>query len=277
MQSRVRCRKPKTFTDADAKGKSPENEQATNLVDLEVSSSEYTLLSATVDEKHEKKYFQVLEQFQHGYPKLTDVACWWCCHQFDTEPIGVPSRFDQQNKQFTVVGCFCSYNCARTFVETEKRSECKWMLVRMYKELTGKSVTQQQFDEQIPPASPRFTLKMFGGKLSIQEYRATFTSGTTYRECFLPMMPWGMFYDEMNKKQTVVVNGIRKTLEIRKAKPTRDYEDDITNDLLESAGNKSEVARHNITTIDISTLGVTNPKPRTKRKSRNQASEQGLG
>lgn len=43
------------------------------------------------------------------WPKRTNLDCWWCCHPFNTAPIGLP--VDYKNNKFFVHGCFCSIHC----------------------------------------------------------------------------------------------------------------------------------------------------------------------
>ena len=38
----------------------------------------------------------------------------WCCHKFDTVPISVPHKY--QNDTFYVSGNYCSFNCAASHI-----------------------------------------------------------------------------------------------------------------------------------------------------------------
>ena len=65
-------------------------------------------------------YFPLLARFNEVYPAKTDVLCWWCCHNFDTHPIGIPMKYDEHEDVFKVIGCFCSLNCAFAHSKMEK-------------------------------------------------------------------------------------------------------------------------------------------------------------
>lgn len=109
----------------------------------------------------------------------TDVACWWCCHQFDTYPVCAPIKYNDKKDLFSVVGCFCSFNCAKSHSIQDKRSIS--LNSFLYKRVTGKL-------EHIKPAPPKTVLEMFGGPLSIEEYRSTFNTLSTVNINVFPMV-----------------------------------------------------------------------------------------
>src|SRR4029079_16243870 len=49
-----------------------------------------------------------------------NIACWWCCHTFDTYPIPAPLKYDTKKEVFKVIGCFCSFSCSRAYVYSPK-------------------------------------------------------------------------------------------------------------------------------------------------------------
>lgn len=94
----------------------------------------------------------------------TDVACWWCCHNFNTMPCFIPDRICE-NKYY-VFGCFCGYSCAAAYNSNmnDSRSLDRLSLMkRMCHEIYGTSNIKQ--------AQPREVLLMFGGDVSIEEFR----------------------------------------------------------------------------------------------------------
>lgn len=38
------------------------------------------------------------------WKEKTDVKCWWCCHNFDTVPLGMPIYYDHTINKFSVRG-----------------------------------------------------------------------------------------------------------------------------------------------------------------------------
>ena len=100
------------------------------------------------------------------WPTSTNIHCWWCCHQFNCTPCALPEYYKKD--KFYVSGVFCSFNCAASY-NFSKNSDNIWerfsLLNLMYKKLYEKKFVK------INLAPPRETLKIFGGYLSIEEFR----------------------------------------------------------------------------------------------------------
>lgn len=96
----------------------------------------------------------------------TDVCCWWCCHKFCTEPCFLPTSEDELKNRIIVIGNFCSWQCVKAFNSSLKdfnTSNRSYILRKMLKNL-GET-------DKIETAPPRELLKMFGGPLTINEFR----------------------------------------------------------------------------------------------------------
>ena len=100
------------------------------------------------------------------WPESTNTHCWWCCHQFTCMPCSLPEYYKKD--KFYVSGCYCSFNCTASY-NFSKNDDDMWerysLLNLMYKKLYNQKLTK------INLAPPRETLKMFGGYLSIEEFR----------------------------------------------------------------------------------------------------------
>ena len=100
------------------------------------------------------------------WPDSTNIYCWWCCHQFSDVPCSLPEYYKKD--KFYVSGCFCSFNCCASY-NFSKNDDEMWerysLLNLMYKKLYNKNFVK------INMAPPRETLKIFGGFLSIEEFR----------------------------------------------------------------------------------------------------------
>lgn len=98
-------------------------------------------------------------------PKERQV-CMWCCHDFSNSKFHLPLY--KQNDEFIVLGDFCSIQCAASYnfndiVEFGDVWERYSLLHSLYCE--GKSY------DKISLAPSRLSLKLFGGHLSIEEFR----------------------------------------------------------------------------------------------------------
>jgi len=102
----------------------------------------------------------------HEWPQQTNIHCWWCCHQFDGPPVALPKKYNSKTKQFYVLGNFCSFNCAEAYrLDNKKEYLVAGVLCMMYNILTDGDLTE------LNPAPPRTALDIFGGPLSIEQFR----------------------------------------------------------------------------------------------------------
>jgi hypothetical protein len=165
----------------------------------------------------------------------TDIACWWCCHQFDTYPVGAPVKYDEKKDIFKVVGCFCSFNCAKSFSMYEDRKRCISHNAFLYKKIVGKL-------EYVKPAPPRTVLQMFGGPISIEEYRSTFNTLSTININVFPMVfsPTQIVYNKIDDSFKIHRNSVNKTALDRRSI-------DIANNRI--SNKKSPVIKNNLLNI----------------------------
>ena len=95
--------------------------------------------------------------------------CWWCCHEFTSEPLKLPFKYDPMRDQFCTMGHFCSWGCMKTFNLDKNGVNTGGIIggniVIMRKKLYG-------VIGSIQCAPYRFMLKEFGGTMSIEEFRA---------------------------------------------------------------------------------------------------------
>jgi hypothetical protein len=102
------------------------------------------------------------------WPISTSVHCYWCVHRFDTQPVGLPVKFS--GDAFHVIGCFCSLDCACAYNFATNRDSTDECLSRysLINALSGR----MGLDRNVQPAPDRLALSIFGGHLSIEEFRA---------------------------------------------------------------------------------------------------------
>jgi len=144
----------------------------TNEFNHEISSQKYNI---------KKGFFKILNQFSNWTDK-TDIKCWWCCHNFDTVPLGMPVYYDHAVNKFSVRGIFCSFSCMLSYSRNTKGVTSKSYLINyLYKKLTG--VIGINFKE----APCKYVLKEFGGHLSIEEFRNLSYEMKSYKMIEYPM------------------------------------------------------------------------------------------
>jgi hypothetical protein len=128
------------------------------------SSTPFELANTTKDNQTNSNIKVILKNIDKH--ELTNIACFWCCHRFDNSYLGLPMKYKKST--FEVYGCFCSFECmcAYNFYSNET-SHNKWEvynLINIMAEL-------MQYEKYVYPAPPRKCLEMFGGYMSIDDFR----------------------------------------------------------------------------------------------------------
>ncbi len=119
----------------------------------------------------------------NSWPTSTSIYCWWCSHPFSTPPCSLPSEY--KNGTFTVCGIFCSPECAAAYNFDDVHSGCDvWERYTLLNFMYRKIYNDKKI--RIKSAPPRQTLKIFGGNLTIKEFRM---HNTNYEMNYKIIMP----------------------------------------------------------------------------------------
>jgi|UniRef100_A0A6C0DCB3 hypothetical protein len=165
-------------------------------------------------------------------PSQSDAACFWCCHSFTHRPVVLPIR--DTGEHLEVSGNYCSPECAVAYLfDMRQDSHTRWeqlaLLYRVYGEACHGT---------IHPAPPRTSLRLFGGSLSIEEYRTLIHSHKVRIDVHLPPMVSILstmdtkpidFYDASltkNVNETVKerLQKAEEVLRLRRTKPLKAWE-----------------------------------------------------
>jgi hypothetical protein len=121
----------------------------------------------------------------------TSIACWWCTYNFDTYPLFLPEKF--QNNKYYVFGNFCSFACIFAYndnLDDYRRNIRNALIKKLYTDIF-------HTDCNIKPAGPREVLEKFGGPLTIDKYRDSKILCTkTIKINIPPMIPLLSYYEE---------------------------------------------------------------------------------
>eukprot|EP00899_Mesostigma_viride_P014813 jgi/Mesvir1/23332/Mv21028-RA.1 len=108
------------------------------------------------------------------WPERTDVCCWHCCHPFDNVPATLPVKY-KEGRGFLVKGIFCSFACAKAHnLESAcslKEVRNTWLFHMTFKLWKANPAVAKGSFPGIRAAPPRTFLKMFGGDMTIEEFR----------------------------------------------------------------------------------------------------------
>jgi hypothetical protein len=147
------------------------------------------------------------------WPSSTSICCYWCCHTFMTPPFGIPVKYvegspsTEHHGKFHVFGCFCSLECAAAynFDACSDSIDEKWerysLINFLSRSLASDDPAQQQQRQQarVKLAPNRLALKMFGGHMSIEDFRATAQSSKMVNINFPPMATLTQQVEELNE------------------------------------------------------------------------------
>jgi hypothetical protein len=92
--------------------------------------------------------------------------------------VPLPHHYNPKHNTWKVDCMFCSWSCAKSYALDRCQLSAAALLPLLRKQVTG-----QRVSDSIKPAPPRTALAMFGGPLSIEEFRAdASTKETCYQE-----------------------------------------------------------------------------------------------
>ena len=199
------------------------------------------VVETVIDVVETTDYYRIkgtlLVQFQNSsdvytLPEKSDAACFWCCHTFNNRPVILPIR--DTGEYIVVMGNFCSPECSTAYLfDMRQDAHTRWeqlaLLYRIYGEVC---------QGKIHPSPSRTVLQLFGGNMSIQDYRSLIQSHQVRVDIHLPPMVSILatmdtkpidFYDSgltKNVNETVKerLEKAEEVLRLRRTKPLKAWE-----------------------------------------------------
>ena len=104
----------------------------------------------------------------------------------------LPVSYDDRRDIWKFAGAFCSWSCAKGYSRDHRstwNNACGQLLTLMHKKTTGRLTS-------IVPAPPRACLAVFGGTMSIDEFRAKAPGGVLVTNLPPRMIPIETIYHE---------------------------------------------------------------------------------
>ena len=185
----------------------------------------YTLKATLLIQYHDSSEIKQI-------PTQSDAACFWCCHTFTHRPVVLPLR--DTGDHLIVSGNFCSPECAAAHLfDIRQDSHTRWEQLALLYRVYGEACKNL-----IHPAPPRSILSLFGGPLSIEDYRGLLLSHQVRIDLHLPPMVSILatmdtkpidFYDASltkNVNETVKerLQKAEEVLRLRRTKPLKAWE-----------------------------------------------------
>jgi len=106
-----------------------------------------------------------------NWPAESTHACLQDSHLFSGKPVMIPYDYKFETDEYSLFGNFCSFSCAKQYIQEQGYSNQREQLSYLSK------LERDVFGIANPekPAPPRMKLKMYGGDLEVDEYRAAST------------------------------------------------------------------------------------------------------
>lgn len=121
-----------------------------------------------------------------SWPCSTSTLCHHCCYSFDGVPVPLPQSYDALRKVYHCRGNFCSWQCAKAYNNRQtppagrgnRNMYIAILAHRTWIKYRRKTLTRQEQEAMrtyatycIQPSPPREVLQVFGGNMTIEEYR----------------------------------------------------------------------------------------------------------
>ncbi len=133
-------------------------------------------------------------------------ACFWCTCKFNTANIYIPKSI--QHEHINVYGCFCSPECATSFLMNENiDSSIKFERYSLINYIYG---AIYKYKHNIKPApNPYYTLDKYCGNLTIEEYRQHFTDDNLL---IVANKPQSRIFPELFEENSMSNNDMRYSI-----------------------------------------------------------------
>ncbi|CAM9845637.1 unnamed protein product, partial [Chrysoparadoxa australica] len=104
-------------------------------------------------------------------PEPTRSACWHCCHPFDWSPCATPVSYDRVKNVYLGSGNFCTWNCCRQYNMVHSAGKGLTLIALITTKLRKQLKELDGCYSPIVSVPPRNSLVLFGGNMTISEYR----------------------------------------------------------------------------------------------------------
>lgn len=142
--------------------------------------------------------------------------CWWCCHPFPGPSLHCPYKYDERTKRFSTTGHFCSWECMKTYALDKNSSNSGE--IQMYIALMRKHTNGNRY---VPcrTAPKRPSLKIFGGTLTIEEFRKASSNVVVTMPWETHIMPSIYAFNPTARTVPTTIDTSKDELVLRRAKP----------------------------------------------------------
>ena len=137
------------------------------------------------------------------WPKQVYTCCMYDAHPFETVPIPLPLNYNQATNTFKVFGCFCSFQCMLGFKKGNRSldhidTSLIFFFLNKFQEKFGRIIPEGS--HLYPAPSPYSLLDIYGGPMTIEQYRSMVQFPTIQCELIgFPLEPVPQFLQVTNQ------------------------------------------------------------------------------
>jgi hypothetical protein len=137
---------------------------------------------------------EIVAKIHHQTEYAPGTACFWCCHTFSWKSIVLPTHYDAYINQYSAEGHFCSPECALAWNYADARitDSQRWIRHSLLQSLYGRTDIHRAPDKRV--------LRLFGGTLSIEQYRRYVKEGGSPLQLAMP--PIRLYMPSINTQAT---------------------------------------------------------------------------
>lgn len=127
----------------------------------------------------------------------TNYWCYWDCHPFENKPFGIPIKYN--NGKFHVYGCFCSMECAVAYnFYANENMDNVWENFNLLNMMSN----MMSYKLSLNPAISRKCLNVFGGPLTIEQFREKSINNNKFNILTYPMVSIVEHVEEINESSS---------------------------------------------------------------------------
>jgi hypothetical protein len=150
------------------------NNNTTNIEELNKKDKHVTYSFYDTSKKSVKCVITLTNLINNPLPPKTNIMCYWCKHTCPYSPIGCPIKYSKSPKKHYVVdGIFCSFNCCASFINENSHITTYNNSMQLLHKMCNE-INDSDSEIIINPAPNWRLLNIFGGNLSIEEFRHHF-------------------------------------------------------------------------------------------------------
>ena len=127
-------------------------------------------------------YQPEINNINNNHKYTNGDICWNCCHKFMDITVGLPIKY--VDNLFYTYGNFCSLECACRYCFDNLNNDIAeiYSIINLYNMIVYKN------KKKVKCAPNRLVLDIFGGSLSIEEYRKSFNTNEYYNITIPPLV-----------------------------------------------------------------------------------------